>query len=157
MAAQKTYKYATDRGIPGGIYDMYHYQVDSRNNEENDGKLGFGMGVIRGSVPGSNVKLPVTESTELVFEGITVNGFTTQQDLEGNTRVLKNQTVGVMKRGRIWVRIPEGVEPSYGDQLCLIKTGEDVGCFTNDITGTMQLGGRFIGGASNGVAPVELI
>ena len=34
MSVQKTYGFATSKGIAGGIYDMYHYPVDSRFNEE---------------------------------------------------------------------------------------------------------------------------
>ena len=44
MAVQTSYGYATPKGIPGGIYDLYHYPVDSRFNEEDSGKLRFGVG-----------------------------------------------------------------------------------------------------------------
>ena len=32
MGVQKTYGYATSKGVAGGIYDMFHYPVDSRFN-----------------------------------------------------------------------------------------------------------------------------
>ena len=60
MAVQTSYGYATPKGIPGGIYDLYHYPVDSRFNEEDNGKLRFGVGVVKGSIPGSNVVLPLS-------------------------------------------------------------------------------------------------
>ena len=34
MGVQKTYGYATSKGVAGGIYDMFHYPVDSRFNED---------------------------------------------------------------------------------------------------------------------------
>ena len=37
MSVQTKYTYKTGRGLPGGIYDMYHYPVDSRFNEEKNG------------------------------------------------------------------------------------------------------------------------
>ena len=60
MGVQKTYSYATSKGVAGGIYDMFHYPVDSRFNEEATGKLHFGVGVVTGKVPGSGVALPTS-------------------------------------------------------------------------------------------------
>ena len=104
MGVQKTYSYATSKGVAGGIYDMFHYPVDSRFNEEATGKLHFGVGVVTGKVPGSGVALPTSASTADNFEGVVINGFDRQQDLEGKLYVLNNQNVGVMRRGRVWVR-----------------------------------------------------
>lgn len=100
MGVQKTYGYATSKGVAGGIYDMFHYPVDSRFNEEENGKLHFGVGVVTGKVPGSSVALPTSASTADNFEGVVINGFDRQQDLEGKLYVLNNQNVGVMRRGR---------------------------------------------------------
>lgn len=83
MGVQKTYSYATGKGVAGGIYDMFHYPVDSRFNEEATGKLHFGVGVVTGKVPGSSVALPTGASTADNFEGVVINGFDRQQDLEG--------------------------------------------------------------------------
>lgn len=154
MSTQTTYGYATGKGLAGGIYDMYHYPVDSRFNEEENGKLRFGVGVVPGTIPGSNVKLPTAESTAAQFEGVIVNGFDRQQDLEGKLSILNNQNVGVMRRGRIWVRLAANVTPSYGNALHMIVDGDEAGCFATD--GGVTIPGRFIGSASNGVAPVEL-
>lgn len=154
MAAQTKYNYATGKGIAGGIYDMYHYPVDSRFNEAETGKLHFGMGVVQGSVAGSNVALPTAASTAEKFEGVVVNGFTTQYDLDGDVRILNNQNIGVMRKGRIWVALATDAAPAYGDALHLIVSGDDAGCFTT--TGGVEIAGRFIGAASDGIAPVEL-
>lgn len=154
MSAQTSYGYATAKGIAGGIYDMYHYPVDSRFNEEANSKLRFGVGVVRGNIEGSNVILPTADSTAADFEGVVVNGFSNQHDLEGAVRILNNQNIGVMRRGKIWAVVAEDVEPAYGDALHLITDGEEAGYFST--TGGIEIAGRFIGTATNGVAPIEL-
>ena len=103
MGVQKTYSYATSKGVAGGIYDMFHYPVDSRFNEEATGKLHFGVGVVTGKVPGSGVALPTSASTADNFEGVVINGFDRQQDLEGKLYVLNNQNVcAVAASGCVW-------------------------------------------------------
>ena len=154
MSAQTTYGFATAKGVPGGIYDMYHYPVDSRFNEEVNGKLRFGVGVVQGTLPGSNVALPQSGSTAAQFEGVVVNGFNQQHDLEGIVTIMNNQNIGVMRRGRIWARLADKQTPKYGDALHLIVEGDDAGCFAT--TGGIEVPGRFIGAAYNGLAPVEL-
>lgn len=154
MSVQTSYGYQTPKGVAGGIYDMFHYAVDSRFNEENNGVLRFGVGVVPGTLPGSSVKLPTSTSTAAQFEGVVLNGYDRQQDMEGKLSVLKNQNVSVMRRGRVWVRLAANAAPKYGDAVHLLTSGNDVGCFTT--TGGLTIPGRFIGPASNGVAPVEL-
>jgi len=154
MSVQTKYGNRTAKGIAGGIYDMYHYSVDSRFNEEANGVLRFGVGVVPGTIPGSNVKLPTAESTAAQFEGVVLNGFDRQQDLEGKLFILNNQNVSVMRRGRVWVRLATGAAPEYGAPVCMAVDGNEVGCFSTE--GGVTIPGRFIGPASNGVAPVEL-
>lgn len=154
MSVQTKYTYKTGRGLPGGIYDMYHYPVDSRFNEEKNGVLRFGVGVVPGTLPGSNIKLPTADSTAADFEGVVVNGFDRQQDLEGKVFILNNQNIGVMRRGRIWVRVTADAKPAYGGALHMVTSGADVGCFAT--TGGLEIPGRFLGPAQDGVAPVEL-
>ncbi len=133
---------------------MFHYPVDSPFQREATGKLHFGVGVVTGKVLGSGVALPTSASTADNFEGVVINGFDRQQDLEGKLYVLNNQTVGVMRRGRVWVRLATGAAPTYGDALHMIVEGDEAGCFAKE--GGIAIPGRFIGAASNGVAPVEL-
>ena len=59
MSVQTSYGNQTPKGVAGGIYDMFHYAVDSRFNEETDGVLRFGVGVVPGTLPGSSVKLQI--------------------------------------------------------------------------------------------------
>ncbi len=152
--AQTKYNYAPGRGIAGGIYDSFHYPVDSRWNEEANGKLSFGMGVVRGSIEGTNIALPTETSAPVDFEGVVVNGFDRQLDLEGKLSILNNQNIGVMRKGRIWVRIDGAAAPAYGDELHLITSGENAGFFATE--GGIKISGRFIGSADGDIAPVEL-
>mgnify|MGYP006922408578 CR=1 FL=1 len=55
--------------------------------------------------------------------------------------ILNNQNVGVMRRGRIWVRVVEGATPAYGGALHMVTDGADAGCFTT--TGGVEVPGRF--------------
>lgn len=154
MAVQTKYGFATGKGVAGGIFDMFHYPVDSRFNEEDNGKLRFGVGVVKGSIAGSNVILPTAESKSADFEGVVVNGFSNQHDLEGKVRIMNNQNIGVMRKGRIWVVLAKDAEPKYGDAIHMIVSGDDAGCFTT--TGGVEIAGRFIGAANDGIAPIEL-
>lgn len=154
MSVQTSYGYATPKGVPGGIYDLYHYPVDSRYNEEANGKLRFGVAVVTGTAPGSSVKLPVSTSVAADIEGVVINGFNQQRDLEGKVFINNHQNIGVMRRGRCWVRLAANAAPAYGDELHIVVSGDDTGCFAT--TGGVTIPGRFIGGADNGIAPIEL-
>ena len=61
---QNSYSYKTPKGVAGGLLDLSPYSVDSRiNGETTPGALKFGMGVVQGATPGTNVKLPTSAST----------------------------------------------------------------------------------------------
>ena len=153
MAAQLNYGYSTGKGIAGGIFDAYHYKIDSRVNEEANGVLQVGVGVVQGSIPGSNVKLPDKESSTSTFEGVVVNGFSNQQNLDGNLTIANNQNIGVMREGRIYAVVAFTATPAYGKALYLCPgTGE----FTTEATDNVKISGRFLGEANNGIAPIEL-
>lgn len=159
MSAQTRYGYATPIGAPGGIVDLAPYAIDTFLNDEKNGVLKFGMGVVQGSKPGVNIALPAAGATADKFEGIATNNRTTEYDMDGRVFVRKGVGVGVMRYGRIYVRVKEGDAPEYGDALLLIVNGDDAGCFTSteDSGNTIAVNGRFLGGIDNGVAPVELM
>ena len=166
MSVQKTYSYSTPKGVAGGLFDLTDYTIDSRLNEASDGALKFGMGVVQGSTPGTNVAIPTSSSTLAKFEGIAVNGFSQQHDLDGVIALANSQSVGILRKGRIWVRLAEDVAPSYGDDVYL-SIGDDAGLFYDNeqttgespstTTTTIKLTAKFIGGASNGFAPIDLL
>ncbi len=158
MSVQTTYKFSSPVGSPGGIVDLAPHAIDSFLNGENTGVMKFGVGVVRGAKPGTDVKLPTGTSTSAVFEGVTVNNRTTEYDVEGVTHLRKGKALGVMRHGRIYVRVATGVSPSYGDATYILKTGDEAGYFTNVATNNLAVKGRFLGGvdSASGVAEVEL-
>lgn len=164
MSAQNHYGFAAPVGIAGGLVDVTPYVIDSKINEENNGVMKFGFGVVRGTNAKTGIKLPVSASTASLFEGVTTNNRSTELDLDGNLRVLQSAAVGVLKYGRIYARVMTSISPAYGDALYLVTSGTDVGKFTNAAAGgsdnytTVAVKGRFLGGvdATTGVAPVEL-
>lgn len=123
MSAQLTYSYSTTKGIAGGIVDINAYEIDTRINEEDSGKMNFGIGVVKGTVPGVDVKLPTSETAIGDFEGITNNNLTTELDEDGNLNIRRKADIAVMKYGRIYGRVyapDDTYEPKYGDAVYLI-------------------------------------
>lgn len=167
MSVQTTYKFSNPIGSPGGIVDLTPHAIDSFLNGENTGVMKFGVGVVKGTNPGIDVKLPTSVATAAVFEGVTVNNRTTEYDLDGVTYLRKGKALGVMRYGRIYVRVATGATPAYGDALYLIPSGDEAGYFTddadngesgNDKVDYIAVKGRFLGGvdSASGVAAVEL-
>ncbi len=155
---QTTYNYTTPKGVAGGLYDLAPYQVESRvNGETVPGALKFGMGVVQGSAPGVNVALPTAAATADKFEGLLLTGFTQEMDSAGEVTIRPKQTVGVLRYGRAWARLPKDVTVSYGDKLYLVTSGNNAGLFTNEASGNLAVSGRFVGSADSvGIAPVEI-
>ena len=89
MSAQINYGFSTPIGSAGGIVDLAPYAIDSFLNDEDNGKLKFGIGVVRGEKPGVGIKLPATDSTAAKFEGITTNNRTTEYNMDGDLSIRK--------------------------------------------------------------------
>lgn len=160
MSIRTNYGYSSNKGIPGGLVDMSPRKVNTRTAEE---AIRFGMGVVRGTSAGVQVKLPVAASTAAQFEGVALNGGTNEFDLEGKVVVNPAGNLSVMRWGSVWVRIPADLTIAYGDSVYLITSGDDAGCFTNaaadsgdDFT-TVAIKGVFLSADSvAGIAAVEL-
>ena len=152
------YNYQLPRGVAGSLYDLAPYAIVSRINDETErGRMKYGMGAMQGSSPGATVAVPTGGRQAREFEGIVMTGFTTEMDMDGNVNIRHQQTVGVLRYGNAWARIPEGVEPSYGQNVFLVTNGANAGLFTNAAAGNMAISARFIGGRGTGnIAPVEL-
>ena len=161
MSGQLTYTYQTPKGVAGALVDISPHSIDSRTNEETtvDAML-FGMGAMVGSNPGALVLKPTASMTANDFEGVVMTGYTQQMTMDGEVHVYPAQTVGVLRWGRAWARVVDGVTPEYGDPLFLVTDGADAGLFTNTDPGTgngLAINGRFYGGLGNGnIAPVEI-
>lgn len=153
---QLSYNYNTPIGAAGGIVDLAPHYIASFINEAATGALDFGVGVVQGTTVGAGVALPTADSTAAVFEGIVVNRRTTELDLEGNLYLRNKCALGVMRYGCIYAQLATGADPAYGEAVYMVKSGADAGKFTDSSTGTIAIKGRFLGGADNGVAIVEL-
>ncbi|MBR3973007.1 MAG: hypothetical protein IKJ99_03505 [Oscillospiraceae bacterium] len=158
MSAQTHYGYNTPIGAAGGIVDLAPHAIDTFLNEAENGVLKFGVGVVQGTKPGINVNLPASGATAAKFEGIVVNGRTTEYDMDGKLALRNGVSVGVMRYGRIYGRIAADVKPAYGETVYMIASGEEAGCFTNSADGNVAIKARFLGGVDTAaqVAPIEL-
>lgn len=164
MSAQTSYNQKMSHGVAGGLYDLTDHVVDTRTVEASgDGVIRFGLGVVEGTDKGKQVKLPVAASTKAKFEGVVLNSHTHEMDMKGDVKVRDKETVGVIRNGRVYVRIAAEVEPAYGDALYLITSGDEAGYFTNtaatstDEFKTVKVTGHFIGAkATDAIAPVYI-
>jgi hypothetical protein len=153
---QLSYSYNTPMGAAGGIVDLAPHYIASFTNEAANGAMAFGLGVVKGTAAGKGVKIPVAGSSATDFEGIVTNRRTTELDLEGNLSLRTKCALGVMRYGVIYALLAEGATPEYGDAVYMVKTGDDAGKFTDSSSSTVAIKGRFLSGADNGVAIVEL-
>lgn len=168
MSAQTRYGYSTPIGAAGGIVDLAPYAIDSFLNEEENGILKFGTGVVQGSKPGINIALPTEDAAAGVFEGVVTNNRTTEYDMDGKLAIRKGASVGVMRYGRIYGRVAADVEPEYGDPVYLLIGGEEAGYFTNAAAAggtdegddtpaaTIAIKGRFLGGVDTNAQIAEI-
>ena len=158
MSAQTSYKFDTVTGYPGGIVDIAPYAIDTFLNENATGAMSFGVAVVKGTKAGEQIKLPVAGSSAGDYEGVTVNNLTTERDLAGDLYIRNKAAIGVMRYGRVYVKVATGVTPAYGDATYAIKNGDEAGFFTNSSSSTLAIKGRFISGvdAVSGAAMVEL-
>lgn len=154
MAAQLNYNYSTPKGVPGGKYDIAFDEVITRNNEEEDGVLKYGMAVAIGTTAGSTVKVPASASDTI--EGIAIALPNTEQDMEGNVIVKKNRALSIMKKGNIWGRLADSVTPVCGAKAYVAVSGEDAGAFTTESSGTIDIGATFGSASDNGIAVIVL-
>ena len=151
MSAQTVYSFSTPIGQAGGIYDLAPYAVDAFCNEANNGVMKFGMGVVTGTIPGETVKVGSGD-----FEGIVTNRRTTENAILGGVVLNKGCTVGIMRYGRIYGLLAANEDPAYGDAVYLVTSGDDAGCFSKASTNNTAVKGRFLGGAHDGIALIEL-
>jgi hypothetical protein len=154
---QTNYGFSSQRGVPGGLVDSSPRSTLSRaNGETSPLAVQFGYGVVQGDMPGTDIKLPTTASTAAQFEGIVLSDMA-EHDLDGAVRNNSTRVLGIMEWGRAWVRVPDGLTVTYGDKAYLITSGADVGRFTNEATGALDIKAKFISAVDSGdLAAVEL-
>ena len=158
MNMRLDYSYQARLGVPGTLYDISPHAIDSRLNDESTiDAMQFGIGVFQGDSPGKTVRKPIAGDALATFEGISMGSQTTSMDMQGERYIRPQQTIGVLRWGRAWVRIVPGRIIQYGDPLFLITSGINAGLFTNEATNNLAINAMFIGelGTSD-VAPVEV-
>jgi hypothetical protein len=160
MAAQLNYDYSTPKGVAGGIFDISFTDVVTRQNQENDGVLKFGMAVAVGTNAGTDVKVPVSGTTAAQIEGVAVCAANTEQDMDGHVHVTKGHAVSIMKRGKIWGRLADETAPTYGATAYVSIDGETAGSFTATAVEnkTVDIGATFgnVSDVANGIAVIVL-
>lgn len=161
MSAQTRYGFSTPGGVAGGIYDLAPIAVDTLLVGEETGVMKFGVGVVQGDKPGTDAKLPADGSDDSTkFEGVTVNGRTTELDLEGASHIRKGASIGIMRYGRAYCRVAEDAEPAYGKPAYVVYSSEkgENGYMTDKAEGGFAIPARFLGGKdeASGLAVVEL-
>lgn len=142
MAAQLDYGYAIPKATPGQKVDISDDTCISRMNEEADGVMKFGMAVAVGEKAGKGVKL-ATGATADTIEGVVLRAENTEQDMKGKTVIAKGTIVSVITQGKVWVRIPKDVQPTYGAKAYVIVSGDDTGSFTPTEGTNVDIGAKF--------------
>lgn len=156
MAAQLNYNYSTPKGVPGGKFDIAFDEVVTRNNENEDGVMKYGMAVATGTKAGVTVKVPTAETTKEQIEGIAIALPNTEQDMKGNVIVKKNRSLSIMKKGNIWGRLATGITPTCGAKAYVVISGDDAGSFTTASEGTLDIGAEFGKAYDDGIAVIVL-
>lgn len=156
--AQLTYSYDTAKGLPGQKADLGWTEVYSRTNEEDDGKMKFGMAVMTGSIAGQTVKLPAAGTKKEQIEGVTLMSDHFEHDLNGKVVIGKGAVIGVVATGRVWARLASGVtNPTAGAPAYVVISGLDTGCFTaTSGDTTVDIGATFGEASDDGIAIVRL-
>lgn len=156
---QTKYDFATPNGLPGGLVDLTGYVCDSYTVEAENGVLKFGTAVTTGTAA-EKVTALAPGATIAQVEGILLNGLITEHTMDGDVRVLKGKTVGVIKQGRVWARCAEKADPKYGDAVYISLTAGEIGYVTTADAkedGAIKINAKFLGGkGTEGAAPIEL-
>lgn len=154
---QLSYNFFPPVGVAGSKFDISPSRVDSRLNGETAADvLLFGGAAFRGADSGM-VYAPKSAAKADEFMGLVLNGFTNEMNMTGQIKLVPKATVGVLRWGVAWARVPADVEPSEGDPLYVITAGNDAGKFTNVATNNLEVMGRFTGQNGTGdIAVVEI-
>ena len=155
MSAQTTYRWDTVMGAAGGIVDLAPYAIDTFLNEENDGVMQFGMAVV-GGTNADQIKLPGNSASATDFLGVTVNNRSTELQINGDLVLANKKAVGVMRYGRVYVRVETGLTITPGSAAYVIKSGDDAGKFTNSSSSTLAVKARFLS-AVDGAADIAMV
>ena len=110
----------------GMIADGRQHLIETNAAE---GAIKYGFGVIAGTDPAKQVKLPLL--TGGVFRGITISTWAKEQ-VSGDGLYADTDAVNTLRRGVVWVEVNSDVvidEAAY-----FVYAGADAGKFRNDAT-----------------------
>ena len=102
MAVQMNYG-EPKAGMPGGLVDRSNYSAVTRRNGADTGKMLFGLGVVQGEEPGTDIALPATGATAAKFEGVTMYSANVEMDDEGKVKLPKGGVLDVLQAGKVYV------------------------------------------------------
>lgn len=165
MAAQMNYSFDTPKGVAGGKVDLAYDEVVTRQNEEADGVLKFGMAAAVGTSAGSTVKVPAAGTTKAQIEGVVLHAANTEQDMSGKVILKKDVSVGIMRKGHVWGRLAADAVTTYAQTAYVVTSGKDAGAFTHletqtgdDGAANLDIGAKFgnVSDTDNGIAVIEL-
>lgn len=112
-------------GMPGGLVDRSNYSAVTRRNGADTGKMLFGLGVVQGEEPGTDIALPATGATAAKFEGVTMYSANVEMDDEGKVKLPKGGVLDVLQAGKVYVQVADDADPAYGKAVYLIISGDD--------------------------------
>lgn len=146
------YDQALDKPQKGQLYDLSPYSTLSFAAEA---AIGYGGAVKLGTNKEKQV-LPVLAAGETVF-GIALFKFTKEQPDSGDAAYEANDTVSVLRSGRVWVETSAAVTAG-ADAFVVIADGASEGKFTTtDDANTEPVNGTFLTSTTEaGLAVVEL-
>lgn len=157
MSIWTEYNQQTPKGAAGSLFDLTVHAVDTFCNSEEDGVLKPGMGVVHGENPGSDIALPKSGATADKFVGVAMYGGTNELDMKNNLVIPKHSEISVMRYGRVWVKMAKEQEPTYGDAVYLVVSGDEAGCFKTEKEGdVIQVNARVIEVSSDELVAIEL-
>lgn len=156
MAAQTRYGYSIPKGVPGGKVDISFDEVVTRNSEAEDGKIKFGMAVVKGTSAGTGVTVPASGKTVEDFEGVVLHHINTEQERDGSIVIKKGSVLSVMKKGHVWGRLASDATPAYGKKAYVVIDGTDAGTFTHTQGSNVDIGAKFGKESDDGIAVIEL-
>ena len=144
------------RLLAGVRLDSSRDSIDTRAIEGIDPEMAFGKAVIRGTEPGLTVILPSDTFDAENFEGVAMNHFLSELNLDGSLSIDEGSAIGVLNWGRTVVYLAPGITPQYGDSIYVIPSGDNRGKFTNQETGNIEVQGRFLREQEGELRAVEL-
>ena len=153
--------YSVNQGVAleGGLYDIGDNDILSYLVQDSGGIL-FGKGVAQGTAD-DQAKLPAAAADVTdKFLGISQAVQGIEADSSGVVKYVQKAAMGVVRKGRVWVKVEEAVAPHDPVYCRYAAGGLGVGSFRKS-TGTSEAalvsGAKYLTTAgANGLALVEL-